>query len=133
MQVCNHFEGIAKGGGQNQKARSNRGRPAGETPASIIEHIESTAPESYLPGESIPQYKETPLLSQLACSICSLVLDKPGVWLHYLCWLLLQVDPLQCNIQCCMPLLLQSSAQQLCNQISTTTGPHTALGSSASL
>lgn len=40
-----------------------------------LELIESTAPESYLPeGETMPEYKETPLLSQLACS---LVLDQP--------------------------------------------------------
>lgn len=45
---------------------------------SILEYVESIASESYLPdGEDMPQFKETPVLSQLSCTICTLVLDQP--------------------------------------------------------
>ena len=43
-----------------------------------MKHIEDTAPESFLPAEeSAPQYEQKPLITQLSCSICCMVLNQP--------------------------------------------------------
>ena len=75
-QVCQHFDRLTKGGGQNQKGKRGRGRPSGETPLSILEHIHHIAPESFLPDEDkVPLYESES--SQLSCPICCTVLDQP--------------------------------------------------------
>lgn len=75
-QVCQHFDRLTKGGGQNQKGKRGRGRPSGETPLSILEHIQQIAPESFLPDEDkAPLYESES--SQLSCPICCTVLDQP--------------------------------------------------------
>ena len=43
----------------------------------ILKHIEDTAPESFLPAEeSVPQYEQKPLINQLFCLICCMVLNQ---------------------------------------------------------
>ena len=43
-----------------------------------MKHIDDTAPESFLPAEeSTPQYESKPLITQLSCSICCMVLNQP--------------------------------------------------------
>ena len=77
VQVCQNFDHLAKGGGQSRKDKC-AGRYSGEPVKSILKHIQSVAPESFLPSdESVPQYESKPLMSQLSCSICSMVLNQP--------------------------------------------------------
>ena len=53
------------------------GRHSGETARVILKHIEDTAPESFLLAEeSVPQYEQKPLINQLFCSICCMVLNQ---------------------------------------------------------
>ena len=77
MQVCNNFDRLAKGGGQNRKDKGG-GRYPGETARLVKQHILSVAPQLFLPVEDCePRYQSMPLISQLSCSICSLVLNQP--------------------------------------------------------
>ena len=39
FQVCKHLDAITRGGGQNKRARKNRGRPSGYSPTAAYAHI----------------------------------------------------------------------------------------------
>lgn len=78
VQICQHFERVSRGGGQNRKQTKNRGRPSGETAKAVIDHIKSIAPQSLLPREDqSPQYHEIPFREKLTCPLCSNIFNRP--------------------------------------------------------
>ena len=82
IQVCEHFSNLAREEGQNRKEFKLRGRPAGESSKSLIEHIDSTAPASFTSTDVEQlQYPTTPLTEQLSCPICPLFFSN---WLSCL-------------------------------------------------
>ena len=58
------------------KASKGRGRPSGETPRSVFEHIKSVAPPA-LPGDPQPQFVPSSTTEKLICPICLDVLNRP--------------------------------------------------------
>ena len=74
--MCDHFLTVAKGGGQNRKARKNRGRRA-DVITSTLEHIQTTAPPSMFPAHHHPEYETTAVSSDLSCPVCAAVLERP--------------------------------------------------------
>ena len=74
--MCDHFLTIAKGGGQNRKARKNRGRRA-DVITNTLEHLETTVSPSLFPAHDHPKYETTAVSNDLSCPICSAVLEQP--------------------------------------------------------
>ena len=61
---------MSKGGRRNLKEAKGRGRPGGETPRAVIEHIQSIAPPSPLQDNDDLQFLSSPTLKKLLCSLC---------------------------------------------------------------
>ena len=57
----------------------HKGRPSGETPKALLQHLQSMASPSYLPEEDpTPQYHiSDSLMEKLRCPICTYLLDRP--------------------------------------------------------
>ena len=68
---------MSKGGGRNLKEAKGRGRPGGETPRAVIEHIQSIVPPSPLQDNDDPQFLSSPTLKKLLCSLCLKVAFQP--------------------------------------------------------
>ena len=76
--MCERFGNVARGGGQNKKEHTPRGRPAGESSTALVQHIARTAPTPFLSANiSQLQYPSVPLNDQLSCTICGGILDRP--------------------------------------------------------
>lgn len=76
--MCLHFQQKAKGRGCNlKKSKGGRGRPAGESPKSVIEYVQSIAPPSPLQDNEMLQFYSSPNLPKLLCSICRTVAFQP--------------------------------------------------------
>lgn len=67
---------LSKGGGQNHKARKNRGRRA-DVVTTTLEHLNKTVSPSLFPAHDHPEYETTAVSNDLSCPICSAVLDRP--------------------------------------------------------
>ena len=78
FQVCKHLDAITRGGGQNKRARKNRGRPSGYSPTAAIAHIKQLV-------KSLPHFVDSAeeviytsdQAATLLCPICLEVLDQP--------------------------------------------------------
>ena len=78
FQVCKHLDVITRGGGQNKRARKNRGRPSGYSPAAAIAHIKQLV-------KSLPHFVDSAeeviytsdQAATLLCPLCLEVLDQP--------------------------------------------------------
>ena len=72
-QVCQHFQAVAAGGGQNKRVCKNQGRPSGCTPNHVLEHIRSIRPTPFYPSDTKPTYVLSACgmdASELRCPIC---------------------------------------------------------------
>jgi len=79
-QVCQHFQTVAGGGGQNRRVYKNQGRPSGCTPTRVLEHISSVSPTPLFPRDTIPTYVLSACgldASDLRCPICMEVYQCP--------------------------------------------------------
>ena len=78
FQVCKHLDAITRGGGQNKRARKNRGRPSGYSPTAAIAHIKQLV-------KSLPHFVDSAeeviytsdQAATLLCPLCLEVLDQP--------------------------------------------------------
>ena len=75
-----------------RKATKGRGRPKGESPRVVIQHILSVAPPSPLPDNNHPQFLSSPMMKKLLCAICLQVAVQP---VELLC------DHTVCSDCCC--------------------------------
>ena len=78
FQVCKHLDAITRGGGQNKRARKNRGRPSGYSPTAAYAHIKQLV-------KSLPHFVDSAeeviytsdQAATLLCPLCLEVLDQP--------------------------------------------------------
>ncbi len=94
---------MSKGGGRNAKSAKGRGRPAGETPRAVIEHIRCTAPPS--PLQDTAHFFPSPMQEKLLCSLCHKVAFRPVE---------LSCEQIVCSSCCCKAILQSNSLKCPC-------------------
>lgn len=99
------------GGGKNRKVAKHPGRPSGETPKTVLSHVNTIVPEPFLPPDDPTPTLYQNTTTEPLCPICLQLLDGPlqlgcGNIICLRCcrsWIQLHHPPLSCP--CCYKIL----------------------------